>query len=76
MPELRCKDDRATGKEWGGMTKYYGYTEEEIKSLSQNNQDLGRIQARMEQLKDELFMMKVRLQVDDMLQKGDFEIYE
>ena len=56
------------------MTKYDGYTEEEIKCL--NNQDLGRIQARMEQLKDELFMMKVRLQVDDMLQKGDFEIYE
>lgn len=58
------------------MTKYDGYTEEEIKSLSQNSQDLGRIQARMEQLKDELFMMKVRLQVDDMSQKGDFEIYE
>lgn len=58
------------------MIKYDGYTEEEIKSLSQNNQDLGRIQARMEQLKDELFMMKVRLQVDDMLQKGDFKIYE
>ena len=58
------------------MTKYDGYTEGEIKSLSQNNQDLGRIQSRMEQLKDELFMMKVRLQVDDMLQKGDFEIYE
>ncbi len=57
------------------MIKYDGYTEEEMKSLSQNNQDLGRIQARMEQLKDELFMMKVRLQVDDMLQKGDFEIY-
>ena len=58
------------------MIKYDGYTEEEMKSLSQNNQDLGRIQARMEQLKDELFMMKVRLQIDDMLQKGDFEIYE
>ena len=46
------------------MIKYDGYTEEEIKSLSQNNQDLGRTQARMEQLKDELFIMKVRLQMD------------
>lgn len=58
------------------MIKYDGYTEEEIKSLSQNNQDLGRIQERMERLKYELFMMKVRVQVDDMLKKGYFEIYE
>lgn len=58
------------------MIKYNGYTEEEIKSLSQNNQDLGRIQERMKQLKNELFMIKIRLKVDDMLQKGYFTIYE
>ena len=59
------------------MTKYDGYTEEEIKKLSQNNQDLGRVQERMNQLKYELFMMEVRLQMnDDTLQKGYFEIYE
>lgn len=57
------------------MIKYDGYTEEEIKSLSQNNQNLGRIQERMEQLKYELFMTKVR-QVDDMLQRGDFGFNE
>lgn len=57
------------------MIEYDGYTEEEIKSLSQNNQDLGRAQERMERLKYELFMTKVR-QVNDMLQKGDFKIYE
>ena len=59
------------------MIKYDGYTEEEIKKLSQNNQDLGRVQERMNQLKYELLMMKVRLQMnDDTLQKGYFEIYE
>ncbi len=57
------------------MIEYDGYTEEEIKSLSQNNQDLGRAQERMERLKYQLFMTKVQ-QVNDMLQRGDFEFNE
>ena len=58
------------------MDKYVGYTEEEIKSLSQKNQELGRIQERMERLKYEVFMMKIRLKMDDILQKGYYEIYK